>query len=88
MQTRGSKFVKFQELKLQECVSDVGLRFNMYMTSVLQNDQVPVGSIPRSMTIYCSGEVTRQTSPGDHVTITGVSFSHQNTLIERTLYAL
>lgn len=55
LQTRGSKFVKFQELKLQEC-----------------NDQVPVGSIPRSMTVYCSGEVTRQATPGDHVTVTGI----------------
>ncbi|XP_065887020.1 DNA replication licensing factor mcm7-like [Dysidea avara] len=24
------------------------------------------------MTIYCSGEATRQTSPGDHVTVTGI----------------
>lgn len=36
MQTRGSKFVKYQELRLQELP-----------------DQVPVGHIPRSMTVHC-----------------------------------
>ena len=36
MQTRGSRFVKYQELRLQELP-----------------DQVPVGHIPRSMTIHC-----------------------------------
>ena len=34
LQTRGSKFMKYQEIKIQE-----------------HNDQVPVGNIPRSMTI-------------------------------------
>ena len=34
LQTRGSKFMKYQELKIQE-----------------HNDQVPVGNIPRSMTV-------------------------------------
>ena len=34
---------------------------------------MPVGNIPRSMTVYCRGEVTRQAQPGDHVSITGVS---------------
>ena len=55
MQTRGSKFVKFQELKLQELPS-----------------QVPMGHIPRSMSVYCRGELTRLASPGDVVTIDGV----------------
>ncbi|XP_043666665.1 DNA replication licensing factor Mcm7 [Vespula pensylvanica] len=55
MQTKGSKFVKFQELKLQE-----------------HSDQVPVGHIPRTVTIFCRGETTRQCLPGDHVTITGI----------------
>lgn len=36
MSTRGSRFVKYQELKLQELP-----------------DQVPVGHIPRSLTIHC-----------------------------------
>lgn len=55
MQTRGSKFMKYQELKIQE-----------------HNDQVPVGNIPRSMTLVTRGEVTRQAAPGDHVMVTGV----------------
>uniref|UniRef100_A0A1B0FC91 DNA replication licensing factor MCM7 n=1 Tax=Glossina morsitans morsitans TaxID=37546 RepID=A0A1B0FC91_GLOMM len=55
LQTRGSKFVKFQQLKIQE-----------------HSDQVPVGHIPRTMTIMCRGEVTRQAQPGDHVLISGV----------------
>lgn len=55
LQTRGSKFVKFQELKIQE-----------------HSDQVPIGHIPRSLTIMCRGEVTRQAQPGDHVIISGV----------------
>ncbi|XP_059143949.1 DNA replication licensing factor mcm7-like [Physella acuta] len=55
LQTRGSKFVKFQEVKIQE-----------------HSDQVPVGNIPRSMTIYCRGETTRKCQPGDHVCVTGI----------------
>jgi DNA replication licensing factor MCM7 len=55
LQTRGSKFVKFQELKLQE----------------LPN-QVPMGHIPRSMSIHCRGELTRLATPGDIVTIDGI----------------
>lgn len=33
---------------------------------------MPVGHIPRSLTIFCRGEVTRQSQPGDHVVVTGV----------------
>ncbi|XP_038070926.1 DNA replication licensing factor mcm7-A-like isoform X2 [Patiria miniata] len=55
LQTRGSKFVKFQEVKIQE-----------------HSDQVPVGHIPRSMTIYSRGETTRCCQPGDHIGVTGV----------------
>lgn len=55
LQTRGSKFVKFQELKVQE-----------------HSDQVPVGHIPRSMTIIAKGENTRKAVPGDHVCVTGI----------------
>ena len=39
---------------------------------VLQSDQVPVGNIPRSITVLCRGENTRQCQPGDHVSIMGV----------------
>ncbi|CAI9727333.1 DNA replication licensing factor mcm7-like [Octopus vulgaris] len=55
LQSRGSKFIKFQDLKIQE-----------------HSDQVPVGNIPRSMTVVCKGEITRLVQPGDHVSITGV----------------
>ena len=55
LQTRGSKFIKFQELKIQE-----------------HSDQVPVGNIPRSMTVIAKGETTRLAVPGDHVAVTGV----------------
>eukprot|EP00804_Cyclotella_cryptica_P020614 CCRYP_003441-RA/>CCRYP_003441-RA protein AED:0.09 eAED:0.09 QI:12/1/0.66/1/1/1/3/138/902 len=55
LQTRGSKFVKFQELRCQELPS-----------------QVPMGHVPRSMSVHCRGELTRLASPGDVVTIDGV----------------
>merc|ERR1719471_1486475 len=55
LQTRGSKFIKFQELKVQE-----------------HSDAVPVGHIPRSITVYARGEQTRLAAPGDHVAINGV----------------
>ncbi|ETN86503.1 hypothetical protein RB195_015741 [Necator americanus] len=55
MQVRGSKFGKFQEIKIQET-----------------SDQVPVGSIPRTLTVNVYGEATRQCNPGDHVRISGV----------------
>jgi len=55
LQTRGSKFVKFQEVKIQE-----------------HSEQVPVGNIPRTLTVYARGENTRICRPGDHVGITGV----------------
>lgn len=34
--------------------------------------QVPVGNIPRSLTVMCRGEQTRLCQPGDHIAITGV----------------
>lgn len=55
MQTRGSRFVKYQELRVQELP-----------------DQVPVGHIPRTMTVHCRGEQTRQCIPGDVVTVSGI----------------
>lgn len=45
MQTRGSKFIKYQELRLQELP-----------------DQVPVGHIPRSMTIQCRSQLPSYTA--------------------------
>jgi DNA replication licensing factor MCM7 len=55
LQTRGSKFERFQEIKIQEL-----------------SNHVPVGSIPRSMTIHCYGSATRQAVPGDQITVAGV----------------
>ncbi|KAH7728085.1 hypothetical protein AAVH_04329 [Aphelenchoides avenae] len=54
-QIRGSKFVRFQEIRIQEL-----------------SDQVPMGSIPRAMTIYVNGENTRQALPGDTIKVSGV----------------
>lgn len=42
------------------------------MSYPFQSDQVPVGNIPRSMTVFCRGETTRQAQPGDHVSISGI----------------
>ena len=55
LQTRGSRFMKFQEVKVQE-----------------HSDQVPVGNIPRTMSVVANGELTRLCMPGDHVAITGI----------------
>jgi DNA replication licensing factor MCM7 len=55
MQLRGSKFHKYQEIRIQELP-----------------DQVPIGNIPRTMTIHCFDTQTRKCSPGDVVTIYGI----------------
>jgi DNA replication licensing factor MCM7 len=55
LQTRGSKFTKFQEIRIQE-----------------HSDQVPVGNIPRAISVHVRGDNTRQVVPGDHVQVTGV----------------
>ena len=39
---------------------------------LFQSDQVPIGSIPRSMSVVVTGEATRHCAPGDTVNITGV----------------
>jgi len=54
-QTRGSKFVKYQEVKLQEPA-----------------DEVPVGNIPRTMTVQMKGELCRLIRPGDAVAVAGI----------------
>jgi DNA replication licensing factor MCM7 len=53
--TRASKFLPFQEVKIQEMA-----------------DQVPVGHIPRTLTVHCNGTLTRQLNPGDVVDIDGI----------------
>jgi DNA replication licensing factor MCM7 len=53
--TRASKFLPFQEVKIQEMA-----------------DQVPVGHIPRQLTVHCHGGVVRQVNPGDVVDLAGI----------------
>ena len=53
---------------MREQVSVVSSAFSV----VPQSDQVPVGNIPRSMSVFARGENTRLAQPGDHVAITGV----------------
>jgi DNA replication licensing factor MCM7 len=55
LSTRASKFVPFQEVKIQEMA-----------------DQVPVGHIPRQLTVHCHGALVRQINPGDVVDIAGI----------------
>lgn len=52
---RTSKFVSFQEIKIQE-----------------PTHEVPVGHVPRSITVFALGHCVRQCAPGDIVTVTGV----------------
>ncbi|KAK4192780.1 DNA replication licensing factor mcm7 [Podospora australis] len=53
--SRASKFLPFQEVKIQELA-----------------EQVPIGQIPRSLTVLCYGSLVRQVNPGDVVDIAGI----------------
>ncbi|RGP62847.1 minichromosome maintenance 7 cell division control 47 [Fusarium longipes] len=53
--SRASKFLPFQEVKVQEMA-----------------EQVPIGQIPRSLTVFCHGTLVRQINPGDTVDISGI----------------
>ncbi len=53
--TRASKFLPFQEVKVQELA-----------------EQVPIGQIPRTLTVLCHGSQVRKISPGDVVDIGGI----------------
>ena len=55
MQVKSSKFISYQEIKIQE-----------------PSDQVPIGHVPRTMSIIAKGVNTRKCAPGDIVTVTGV----------------
>ncbi|KAL8778036.1 MAG: hypothetical protein Q9194_002224 [Teloschistes cf. exilis] len=55
LSSRASKFLPFQEVKIQEMA-----------------DQVPVGHIPRTLTVHCHGTLTRHINPGDVVDIAGI----------------
>lgn len=54
-QTRGSKFVRYQIVRLQELPHEV-----------------PVGHVPRSLTLRLEGEQTRTCKPGDNITVHGI----------------
>ncbi|XP_066479888.1 DNA replication licensing factor MCM7 isoform X2 [Tiliqua scincoides] len=68
LQSRGSKFIKSQELKIQE--------------------HVPVGNLPRSISVSVQGENTRLVQPGDHVSITGVFLPVRQTSFRQILQGL
>lgn len=53
--SRASKFLPFQEIKVQELP-----------------EQVPIGQIPRSLTISAYGSAVRQINPGDVVDVSGI----------------
>ncbi|KAH6691569.1 DNA replication licensing factor mcm7 [Plectosphaerella plurivora] len=53
--SRASKFLPFQEVKVQEMA-----------------EQVPIGQIPRSMSIMCFGSTVRKINPGDVVDVCGI----------------
>ncbi|KAH8676092.1 DNA replication licensing factor mcm7 [Xylariales sp. PMI_506] len=53
--SRASKFLPFQEVKVQEMA-----------------EQVPIGQIPRTLTVMCYGSTVRQINPGDVVDISGI----------------
>jgi len=53
--SRASKFLPFQEVKIQELA-----------------EQVPIGQIPRMLTVLCYGTLVRKINPGDVVDIAGV----------------
>lgn len=53
--SRASKFLPFQEIKVQELP-----------------EQVPIGQIPRSLTISAYGSAVRKINPGDVVDISGI----------------
>lgn len=55
MSTRASKFLLFQEVKIQEMAS-----------------QVPVGHIPRTLTLHVNGDLVRSMNPGDIVDCLGI----------------
>lgn len=55
MSTRASRFLPFQEIKIQEMA-----------------DQVPVGHIPRALTVHCHGTLTRRIKPGDIIDVAGI----------------
>jgi DNA replication licensing factor MCM7 len=84
--TRGCKFVKYQELRVQEMVSIIYAKTDVFIPLIQQAEQVPIGHVPRSLNVHIKGELTRQASAGDIVVVTGVRtlssfFSSENSQI-------
>jgi DNA replication licensing factor MCM7 len=52
-----------------------GCRFTRSQEAKLQEltEQVPMGHVPRSMTVYLHNDLTRKVTAGDVVEISGVS---------------
>lgn len=55
MLSRASKFLPFQDVKIQEMAN-----------------QVPIGHIPRTLSIHLTGNIVRSVTPGDEVDISGI----------------
>mmetsp|Transcript_79759 Transcript_79759/g.140790 ORF Transcript_79759/g.140790 Transcript_79759/m.140790 type:complete len:794 (-) Transcript_79759:105-2486(-) len=53
--------------------------FTRYQEMKVQemSDHVPIGGVPRSISVYMTGDLTRQVLPGDAITLTGVYTPHQ-----------
>jgi len=51
-----------------------GSRFQKFQELFLQElpTEVPVGNVPRSLTVYVTGDLTRKCNPGDIVTVSGI----------------
>jgi len=41
------------------------------------SEHVPMGGVPRSISVYMTGDLTRQVLPGDAITLTGIYAPHQ-----------
>ncbi|KOB64907.1 Uncharacterized protein OBRU01_22756, partial [Operophtera brumata] len=65
-----------------------GSRNSHHLIIILQSDQVPVGHIPRQLSIYCRGEMTRRAQPGDHVAVTGVFLPLMNSGFRQMIQGL
>lgn len=72
MQTRACRFSPFQEVKIQEMVFVPVPSGKSCHSLSPQADQVPVGHIPRSMTVHVNGSLTRTVNPGDIVHLGGI----------------
>ncbi|KZF26816.1 putative DNA replication licensing factor Mcm7 [Xylona heveae TC161] len=74
MQECPSKECKDNHTKGQLFLSTRASKFHAFQEVKIQEmaDQVPIGHIPRTLTIQCHGGLTRQINPGDMVDIAGI----------------